>query len=253
MKLTDLTWPEAAVIDREVVVVSPIAALEQHSLHLPFATDAILCGAVAEGVEAALPDDVLLLPVQWLGASMHHLGMAGTLSAENETYLRLVAEPLRCLLRHGFRRHFVLNGHGGNKDGFHLALRQLIVEFPGTELCGASYWEAAEKEIAGILEGPRKSVGHACECETAMMQALRPDLVRQAEIRNDLRAMHQPPELRGVFVAPDMKAQTEQGGVGYAELATAEKGQRLLEAIVARLVEVIQAIRRKPNPTENPI
>lgn len=245
MKLTDLTWPEADALDRDIVVVSPIAAIEQHSRHLPFATDAILCGAVADGLEAALPDDVLLLPVQWLGASMHHLGMAGSLSAENETYLRLVAEPLRCLLRHGFQRHFVLNGHGGNKDGFHLALRQLVVEFPDARLCGASYWEAAGDEIAKLLEGPRKSVGHACECETAMMLALRPDLVRQSAIHNDLRAMNQPPALRGVFVAPDMKAQTEHGGVGYAELATAENGRRLLDAIVARLVEVIREIRRK--------
>lgn len=252
MKLTDLTWPEADALSREIVVVSPIAAIEQHSRHLPFATDAILCGAVADGLEAALPDDVLLLPVQWLGASMHHLGMAGTLSAENETHIRLVAEPLRGLLRHGFKRHFVLNGHGGNKDGFHLALRQLIVEFPDAQLCGASYWDAAASEIAGILEGPRKSVGHACECETAMMLAIRPDLVRQSAIRNDLRAMRQPEALRGIFIAPDMKAQTEHGGVGYAELATAENGRRLLDAIVARLVEVIQTLRTKQTPNENP-
>ena len=243
MKLTDLTWPEVARLKRDIVVVYPIAALEQHSRHLPFSTDAILCGAVADGVEAALPDDVLLLPVQWLGASTHHLGMAGTLSADNETHIKLIAEPLRCLLRHGFKRQFVLNGHGGNKDGFHLALRQLILEFPDAQLCGASYWEVATEEIAKILEGPIKALGHACECETAMMLALRPDLVRRDAIHNDLLATRQPKALRGVFVAPDMKAQTEHGGVGYAELGTAKNGKLLLDAIVARVVEAITAMR----------
>lgn len=249
MKLTDLTWPEVDALSREILVIFPIAAIEQHSRHLPFATDAILCGAVADGVEAALPNDVLLLPVQWLGASLHHLGMAGSLSADNETHIRLVTEPIRCLLRHGFRRHFVLNGHGGNKDTFHLALRQLIVEFPDAQLCGASYWETATEEIAAILEGPRKSVGHACECETAMMQALRPDLVLTSAIHNDTRAMEQPHALRGVFIAPDMKAHTEHGGVGYSEFATAENGRRLLDATITRLTEVIQTLKSTKSPT----
>lgn len=245
MILQNLTWPEVAKLKREMVVVYPIGALEQHSRHLPFYTDSILCGAIADRVEAALPKDVLLLPVQWLGASTHHLGMAGTLSAENETYIRLVAEPIRCLLQHGFKRQFVLNGHGGNKDGFHLALRQLAMEFPKAQLLGASYWEVAAGEIAAIVEGPMKGIGHACEAETALMMAVRPDLVRRHAIRNDLLATRQPKALRGVYVTPDMKAQTHHGGIGYAELASAEKGRRLLDAIVARVIEVIRAVRKK--------
>lgn len=243
MKLADLTWPEVAELNRDVVVVHPIAALEQHSRHLPLFTDSILCGAVADGVEAALPGDVLLLPLQWLGASAHHLGMAGTLSAENETHIKLVAEPMRCLLRQGFKRQFVLNGHGGNTDSFHLALRQLITEFADAQLCGASYWDVAAEEIGRILEGPLKSVGHACECETAMMLAIRPDLVRSEAIQNDVQATCRPRALRGVFIAPDMKRWTGHGGVGYAELATAENGKRLLNAVVARVVEAVQAMR----------
>ncbi|MGH8022905.1 MAG: creatininase family protein, partial [Limisphaerales bacterium] len=123
MKLAELTWPDAEKMNRDVIVLYPIAALEQHSRHLPFFTDSILCEAVAARLEAALPGDVLLLPVQWLGASDHHLGMAGTLSASSGCFLSLLMDPLRCLLRAGFRRVFLLNGHGGNTDGFHLALR----------------------------------------------------------------------------------------------------------------------------------
>ncbi len=245
MKLAELTWPEVATLKRDILVVYPIGALEQHSRHLPFFTDSILCGAIADRVEVALPKDVLLLPVQWLGASLHHLGMAGTLSAENETHIKLVAEPMRCLLRHGFKRQFVLSGHGGNKDGFHLALRQLAMEFPDAQLCGANYWDVANDEIAKIVEGPLKSLGHACEAETSLMLAVRPDLVRRSEIHNDLLATQQPQALRGVYVPSDMKAQTEHGGVGYPELATAEKGKRLLEAIVARVVEVIRTTSKE--------
>lgn len=245
MKLAELTWPEVADVDRDTVIIYPIAALEQHSWHLPFFTDSILCEAVGARLEARLPNEILLLPTQWLGASAHHLGMAGTLTAENETYLRLLVEPLRCLLRHGFRRVLILNGHGGNADGFHLALRQLAVEFPGALLSGANYWDFAEKEIAGLLEGERKGVGHACEFETSLMLHLRPELVRKGEIKDDeLKPI--PNALRQIYIPLDMKRQTNHGGTGSPTLATAEKGKALLEIVVNNGVQIIKAVRTQP-------
>jgi creatinine amidohydrolase len=242
MKLAELTWPEMEKLDRNLVVVAPIASLEQHSRHLPFFTDTILCEGVVNHLEAALPEETLLLPVQWLGASSHHLGMAGTLSAENETYLRLIGEPLRCLLRHGFRRVFIINGHGGNIDGFHLALRQLAVEFPNALLSGASYWDLASQEIAGLLEGNRKGVGHACEFETSLMLHLRPELVRTSEIADDdLKPMSE--TMRQIYIPLDMKRQTSHGGTGQPTLATAKKGEALLGVIVARGIETLKAVR----------
>ena len=111
----------------------------------------------------------------------------------------------------------------------------------------------APVELVGIgLRNPDRALPVPAITAPSALAALRPDLVRHAEIRNDLRAMLQPEALRGIFVAPDMKAQTEHGGVGYAELATAENGRRLLDAIVARLVQVIQTLRTKQTPNENP-
>ncbi len=122
------------------------------------------------------------------------------------------------------------------------------MEFPDAQLFGANYWDTAAAEIAKIVEGPMKGIGHACEAETALMLAVRPDLVRRHAIHNDLSATRQPKALSGVYVVPDMKAQTEHGGIGYAELATAEKGALLMEVIVARLVEVVQTVRHQKPP-----
>ncbi|HHY85816.1 MAG TPA: creatininase family protein [Verrucomicrobia bacterium] len=241
MKLSEMTWSEAERLSRDTVVLFPVAAIEQHSRHLPFATDAILCEAVATRVESANPSQVLLLPLQWLGASSHHLGMAGTLSADLDTYPRLLCDPLRCLLRHGFRRVFILNGHGGNVDGFHLALRQLALEFPEALLSGASYWDTAAPEIANILSGTRKNVGHACEFETSLMMYLRPDLVRMAEISDD-DLNYAGENLSGVFIPLDMKRQTRHGGSGQATLASAEKGKALLDAVVSKTSERIRTL-----------
>jgi creatinine amidohydrolase len=213
---------------------------------LPTFTDSILCGAVAEQAEARLPNQVLLLPLQWLGASDHHLPFGATLTASLDTHVTMLCEILTAPLRDGFPRVLLLNGHGGNIDTLHLALRRLQPIFPTCLLTGASYWELAEAEIAALCDGPRKSVGHACEVETSMVMHLRPDLVRKHEIRDDVETVASP--LRGLFVAKDMGQRTDHGAVGYPERASADRGRKLLDAIVGRVCEVVAAILLEPLP-----
>jgi creatinine amidohydrolase len=247
MKFSEMTWPEVRQIDRNrTLVLAPIAACEQHSRHLPTFTDSILCGAVADRVEANLPDRVLLVPLQWLGASDHHLPFGATLSATLDTHITMLCEILTALLDDGFPRVMILNGHGGNIDTLHVALRRLQPRYQRSLLTGASYWELAEREIADLCDGPRKSVGHACEVETSMVMHLRPDLVRTKEIADDVETV--PDALRGLFVAKDMHQRTDHGAVGYPERATADKGAKILNAIVSRVTEVVHGILREALP-----
>src|SRR5262245_12066150 len=186
MRFQDMTWPLLREVSREAtVVVAPIAACEQHSLHLPVFTDTILVTAVAEGVEQRLPRQVLLLPTQWMGASSHHLRFGATLSAEVDTHIDMLCDLLVPLVEDGHKRVMLLNGHGGNIDTMHVALRRLQMRYPQRQLTAACYWELAEKELAELAQGPRKQVGHACEIETAMVMALRPELVRRDQIKDD--------------------------------------------------------------------
>src|SRR5438552_4020763 len=231
MKFHEMTAPELRKVPREsCVVLAPIAACEQHSLHLPTFTDTILVTGVAEGVEQRLPKQVLLLPTLWLGASHHHLQFGGTLSADVDTHVTLLCEILTPLLEDGYQRILILNGHGGNIDTMHVALRKLQPRFRDRLVAAASYWELATQELAGLAQGQRKTMGHACEFETSMVLALRPELVHREKILND------PPtdedSLRGVYTAEDMKQRTDHGAVGFPELATAEKGRHFLEAAI---------------------
>lgn len=245
MKFHELTWPLLRQVSRDnTVVVAPIAACEQHSRHLPTFTDTILVTGVAEGVEKNLPNQVLLLPTLWLGASHHHLPFGATLTVEVEVHVTMLCELLTPLLDDGYRRVMILNGHGGNIDTLHMALRRLQPKHRHCLLTGASYWELAERELAELAEGPRKVMGHACEFETSMVMALRPDLVRREEIKND--GLPDDPALRGLYLAEDMAQRTHRGAVGYPELASAEKGQRFLQAAIDRTVVVVQALLRRP-------
>jgi creatinine amidohydrolase len=247
MKFAEMTFPQLREVPRDAtVVVAPIAACEQHSHHLPTITDTVLVTGVAEGVERKLPREVLLLPTLWFGASAHHLRFGATLSAEVDTHIEMLCDLLTPLLEDGYQRVLVLNGHGGNIDTMQVALRLLQPDYQDRVLTAASYWDLAAKELAALAEGPRKNMGHACEFETSMMLALRPDLVRREAIKND------PPRedavLRGLYVAEDMYQRTDHGAVGFPEVATAEKGQRFLAAAVERTAEVVQALLKRPRP-----
>jgi creatinine amidohydrolase len=247
VKFAELTAPELRCVSRsESVVIAPIAACEQHSRHLAVYTDTVLVTAVAAGVEERLSKEVLLLPTQWMGASAHHLRFGGTLSAEVETHVQMLVDLLTPLLSAGYERILVLNGHGGNIDTMHTAVRKLRPHYLHRHITAASYWDLAARELAALAEGPRKVMGHACEFETSLMLHLRPDLVRRDQIANDPPSGD--PALRGLFTGEDMFQCTDHGAVGYPELANAEKGKAFLDAAVARTAEVVQALLQRPLP-----
>jgi creatinine amidohydrolase len=245
MRFAEMTAPEIRALSREeTLVVAPIAACEQHSRHLPVYTDSILVGAVADGLERALPDRVLLLPVLWMGASEHHLPFGGTLTASLSTYEQMLVELLTPPLRDGFRRAMLLNGHGGNIDPLRVALRRLDVQFPGAILTGAAYWDLAEAEIASHCRGPRKTMGHACEIETSMILHLRPDLVRKELIADDPDPT--PAPLKSITWARDFGRRTDHGAVGHPEMADADRGRLMLEAITRKVAAVAEEVLRLP-------
>jgi creatinine amidohydrolase len=246
MRFADSTAPQIRALEPDrVLVVAPVAACEQHSDHLPVFTDSILVGAVADAVEAALPDRILLLPVLWLGASEHHLPFGGTLTATLPTYESMLIDLLAPLLHQGFARVLVLNGHGGNDDPARVALRRLDVRYPNAVLAFARYWGLAEAEFAAIAAGPLKSVGHACEIETAMMLALRPDLVRRDLIRDDARD-DQNPLPTGLFWPRDFSRRTDRGAIGYPESATPEAGRSLLDVAARKVIETARWLLNQP-------
>jgi creatinine amidohydrolase len=247
MKFHEMTFPELGRVPRDgVVVLAPIAACEQHSLHLATLTDTVLVTAVADGVEGRCPQQVLQLPTLWLGASAHHLRFGATLSAEVDTHIQILFDLVTPLLDDGYQRLLILNGHGGNIDTMQVALRRLQRLYRSRILAAASYWDLASKELAALAEGPRKTMGHACEFETSMMLALRPDLVRREQVRDD--PPRDDPALRGLYLAEDMHQRTDHGAVGYPALASADKGRAFLDAAVARTTEVLQALLGRALP-----
>jgi creatinine amidohydrolase len=249
MKFHELTSARLAPIDRDqILVVIPIAAVEQHGPHMPTGTDFILCTAVAEALEKQLAERVLLVPTLWLGASAHHLPLGSTLSAALDTYVATLCDVARSLLDDEYRRLLFLNGHGGNIDPMRMAVREMQPEYPHALLAAGCYWSVADEFIRDTLEGEHKYVGHACEFETSMMLHVRPDLVNRERLADAGELVTD--SLQGVFLSRDMRQRTREGYTGRPDLATAAKGERLFSGIVDRLASLAEQLLGEPLGTE---
>jgi creatinine amidohydrolase len=249
MKFQEMTAFEINDIDREkVLVVLPIAAVEQHGPHMPTGTDNFLCTGLAEALEQSMPDKVLLAPTQWLGASAHHLRIGATLDSSLEVYIETLMGMARSVLNDGFRRILLLNGHGGNIDPMRVALRRIQNEYVDRLLSAACYWDVADELIKQSLDGAHKFVGHACEFETSMLMHLRPELVKLELVKDAGELITD--NLGGVYISRDLRQRTAEGCTGRPDLASAEKGRMLFAGILEALVETVDSLLAQPTGTE---
>jgi len=235
-----MTWKEVDALDRNTIVLIPTGSLEQHGAHLPLLTDSLLATAVTSAVEGEVSDKVLLTPCIWLGASGHHLNFSGTCSASMEGYISALTAIVESLKRHRFHRFLVINGHGGNNEPNGVALRALKEKNPNLTLGHQGYYAFGEKAVAEVMEGPDKGIQHACEAETSLMMHLHPDKVRTDKLRDDgLRS--DPPTQSLVKMWDEV---SEEGSLGFATLATAEKGKKIFDACVSGVVNEVNAIHQ---------
>jgi creatinine amidohydrolase len=263
MKLGELKWPDVADIDKSKVVVVPIASMEQHGNHMPLLTDTILTTGVLEGVERELGDEILTLPPLWIGSSHHHLDFPGTVSLSTEVYIKVLCEILDCLIQAGFRKIVLLNGHGGNIVPGSAAITQTRIKYRDLDplfLVLAAYWLVSGPAWSEIKEIESPSLNHACEFETSMCLYLRPELVDmdkavgyRATVGSDYAHPHfwKP---SSVTLAVTFKDLSENGAMGRPDLATTEKGEKLVKSAGSAVAAFVREMggwdpmRREANP-----
>ncbi len=230
---------------RDAVVVVPVGAVEQHGQHLPVMVDTRLATEVALRSARKVTDQdepAVVTPTVWTGISEHHMDFGGTLSLDHATFHAVIGCIVRSLVRHGFRRICLVNGHGGNIAALTESVAELTPQLK-VPLVTATYWKVAEAEVRALLER-QQVLSHACEAETSMIMALEPELVVEEKLGEAVGPDPDRPELvdrvgPGVVRWQALSGRTRIGVIGDARTASAEKGERLLEAISDRFAKVL--------------
>lgn len=257
--LEEMTRDDAkAAAAAGTLLVWPLGATEQHGPHLPVGTDTLtvesLTRRAAERAVASIP--VVVAPSMPFGSSHHHIPFGGTMSIGSETYYRVIYELTESLIQSGFRRVFLINGHGGNHELLQLVARDLALLHP-VSIAAASYWTVSW-DVLVRLEAhiDCRLPGHAGKFETSNILALRPELVRAPLPHREEVASTDP---RG-FVRPYRAEhhgawQKIDGYTDSPDRAKPELGRAWLDATVEALAQAMIEFHRQAdiqNPQQEP-
>lgn len=249
----DWTEIDRATVDAQSaarwIAVLPLAATEQHGPHLPLETDVLIGEAylarVRELVPAELP--VTFLPIQRIGISTEHIDFPGTQTLSAEAALRQWSALGEDVARAGLKKLVIVTSHGGNAAAMQLVAQDLRA------CCGIlavttswSRFSAAENLFPA--EEVRHGV-HGGAVETSIMLARYSDQVRMDKIANfrpasvaieqDFRWLSTGRPAPFAWQAQDLHP---SGAAGNATLASAEKGERLIDQGARSFIELLQDV-----------
>ncbi|MFC0437801.1 creatininase family protein [Kutzneria buriramensis] len=240
-RLADLTWPEIDELRPHApVAIVPLGATEQHGLGMAQRTDTTRAEAVADMVARRMSPQVVVAPAIPVGMSEHHMGFPGTLTLSADTLQRVVADVVTSLHRHGWRRIFVLTGHGGNNSAVDTVVSRLRAELTDTHLAWSGVTPVVSDLVKQHADSPVR--GHSCEIETSQAMYVDPDLVlserltRGSATLDDLDPAGRLGRSHPGFHFPqayDVLSPT--GNLGNPRLATPELGALLIDTVVDRI------------------
>jgi len=238
MRLQLMTWPqveEHVKVSRGVVI--PAGATEQHGPTGPIGTDAICAESLAWTVGERV--NAVVAPTISYGMSLHHMRFPGSVTLRPTTLVYVVRDVILALAQHGFRRFFILNGHGGNTASLNTAIFEAyaearsLIDVPGDLRCMVmEWWECeAAKRLSAELFGDRDG-DHASASEVSLAWHAHPDHVCTDAIEGDAAASGP------VYGPDDFRTRYFDGRMGSdPTLASVAHGSTLHEAIAADLAK----------------
>ncbi|GAB3896118.1 creatininase family protein [Kibdelosporangium lantanae] len=209
--------------------VLPVGSFEQHGAFLPLVTDTAIAVTLTDAI--ARTYTVLHLPPVTISCSHEHASWPGTVSISAATLHAVVTDIAASLAKSGVHSLVIVNGHGGN-----YVLSNVVQENTGMALFPTEAdWRAA-REVAGI-ETSMDDDMHAGEFETSILLHAHPELVREDYAQHD--------ELTGPrphMLTLGLGAYTGSGVIGRPSLASADKGRRAVEHLVAGFGQVLDVL-----------
>ena len=236
--LQKMSWVEAREYfkDNDMAIL-PVGSNEQHGPQNPLGTDHLIAKAIAE--ETARFTGVLCLPVIPYGVSSHHKQFWGAIFLSPATLKVYVKEVCLSLVYYGVKKIVVVNGHGGNLNALMEMSRELRQK--GVFVSVFQWWTFANEVLPDLFEEEEK--GHAAAEETSVNLALYPEIVDMGKAVDEEVQRHST-HVEGIRLPLDTVEYTSSGVFGKSSSASAEKGKKVFEAVVNKLTEHVNLIKR---------
>jgi creatinine amidohydrolase len=239
--LEDLSWLEAEKLlnDKTIVVIPLGAASKEHGPHLKLKNDFIIAEYLKKRV--LVDANVVIAPTVNYSFYPAFLEYPGSTSLRLETAKDLIIDICHSFSAHGVRKFYVLNTGVSTRKPLKMAAEELVAEgvlLGYTDIIKAT--EAVEKEVKKQEGGT-----HADEIETSMMLYIAPESVNMAKAVKDYNPdkgplTRNPNNPQGTYSA--------SGIWGDPTLATKEKGEKIVEAIVHAVLQDIENLQTQSLP-----
>ena len=224
------------------MAILPWGATEPHNMHLPYLTDCILSQQVAldaaNKLYAATSKRVMVLPPVAMGAqNPGQRDLKFCIHYRYETQRSILADLVASLHHQGLRKLLIINGHGGNS--FKSMIRDLAVDYPDFLIASTEWYTIVPPN--GFFE---EKDDHAGELETSVMMHYCPELVKLSDAGSGsarpfaLSSLNE----KTAWVPRNWVKVTSDTGIGNPRKATAEKGKAYAEALVERIVKLLQEL-----------
>lgn len=239
--LADVSWKEAeaALTESSVVVIPLGAGAVQHGPHLKLNNTERLARYLAARVQAAT--SVVIAPLLAYHFYPAFQEYPGSTTLSQSTARDMTVDVVRSLSKSGPRRFYVLNTGRATMPPLAEAAKMLANDGILLGYTDPNY-RLGDADIA--LQQSRILVAHADEVATSMMLFVDPAAVDMKkavrEYASGTGALTRIKDAPGVF--------SESGVLGDATVATREKGQRLVDALLAGALEDIENIRKATLP-----
>ncbi len=236
LKVASSAWPEVEhALTHKAIAILPIgAACKQHGHHLPMNTDFIQ----AEYLAARIMDVayVAVWPTLGYGHYPAFIEYPGSISLSEQTFANTVMEIGNSILSFGAARLVILNTGISTIRPIEKAIPCMLDPSKVslfTVYSGAEYTRVAERV-------ERQEHGsHADELETSIMLVIEPQSVVMEKAQATTFEMARGPLNR---LNSSQSNYSPSGVYGNARLATREKGEALITAILADLHEGLRGL-----------
>ena len=222
-----LTADEITARDPELAII-PIGSVEQHSHHLPVMTDWAL--AMEFGRRVAEKMNAFAIPALPISNCREHMGKKGSVWMEPLTFYHMMEDIAMSLKTQGFKKIGIVLCHGGV---FVLTpfIRDMNAKYnPDLMIAMAEPDASVLLHKQGVLEDPDIEI-HAGEAETSEMLAIAPETVHMD------RAIDYTPDAKRSYLNYGSIFRLSPHGVwGKPSLASAEKGEKIMDAAVDQIV-----------------
>jgi len=247
--LGEMTNPEVEAFVREHdLVIVPVGSTEQHGPHGPLLTDVLVPTEVARRVAEEL--GAAVAPSINYGLSYPHDGFTGVVRLRIPTFEALIEDLCASLATVGFKRIAFLNGHYDNTYAIAYACATAAEGLPeGVRAFPVNYWDGLRAEEAAEFFGSSAGL-HANRGETSAVLAINPALVDMDRANAEMPPFPDVANQAAVhtaffFSSPgSVYRATRSGTWGDAREASAEFGERYLDAVSMGTIRLLRDIER---------